>query len=289
VIRPIVRFLKVPVVIRPPDLPARDERTARDLVRHLDFVGRYLNALTRNPAWSGDRDALDAALGLARELRTDAANGTRSLAELSDRLAHLEKDRVEALLDPLDRQATDLIRQEALRVGLATAVSPYGRIDAFLVLWRNCNLVARMATIYYGRPGVRGTLSILRDVSVATMVGAYLEDLTDVAGDMVASLAGKTAGVLAGPLLDGSLNAIGTLRIGYLAKARCRAFSKWTDRTRADAVRGALVEAGRISRGVVADVVRTVGGGLLKLPARAISGVLDRLGSLFRPPAPDQA
>jgi hypothetical protein len=289
--RPLWRFFRVPVALRPPRLPDVAERRPRHLAGHLDFVERYVRALERNPEWTGSPEAVRAAVDQCRALRSEAAKAKDDeLPALALRMAAIEHGTVAALLAPLDRKATDAIRAEATAVGISTAVSPNGTIDAFLVLWRACNLVSRIAQIYYGRPGPRGTLTVLRDVSAATLASAYLQELTEVAGGMVGAFAGKAAGALAGPVLDGSLNAIGTLRIGYVAKARCRAFSAWTERTRSAAVRGALLEAASLSRGVVTDLVKTVGGGILRLPARLLMGMTSAVAALFRPaqdPPPD--
>ena len=203
-------------------------------------------------------------------------------------LAELERGAVARLLAPLDRKAADAIRAEALKVGLATAVSPYGTLDAFLVLWRNVNLVTRVATIYYGRPGARGTLGILRDVAMATMLGAYLEELGQIAGEAVGSLVGKTAGFFTGPLMEGCLNGVATLRIGYVAKSRCRAFSAWTPKTAPQAARDAVAEAAQQSAGLVKDVVTAVGGGLMSITGSALTKLVEKVTALFKGPEPSE-
>ena len=285
--RPVVAFLRVPRAIQPPDLPEPSRRTPADLVWHLAYVERYVSSLEKNPEWGGSTDEVARAVDLCRALREEArAASTEDLPRLVERTTAIEREQVARLLVPLDRRAVEEIRAEALRVGVATAVSPYGSLDAFLVLWRNVNLVSRVARVYYGRPGPRGTLRVVRDVAAATMAGAYVQDLSELAGDAVASFAGKAAGVLAGPLLDGTLNAVATLRIGYVAKARCRSFSAWTARTRRDAARAALGEAARFSGGLVKDVVKAVGGGILSIPAKALGGLVERVAALFRR-APD--
>ena len=104
---------------------------------------------------------------------------------------------------------------------------------------------------------------------------------------MVGSFAGKTAGFFTGPLMEGCLNGVATLRIGYLAKGRCRAFEAWTERTAVGAARAALTEAGRFSAGLVNDLVRTVGGGILRLPGKVVSGLGEKLGAMFRRAEPE--
>ncbi len=290
VARPLVRFLRMPVVMKPPKLPEPAERKPHHLVKHLAFVERYVAALPSNPEWEGNVQEVEGACAACRTLRAAAEKASLDdLPGLAAELADLEQGTVNRLLAPLDRKASDAIRAEALRVGLATAVSPYGMLDAFLVLWRNVNLVTRVATIYYGRPGTRGTLKVLRDVSMATMLGAYLQDLGQIAGETVGALVGKTAGFLTGPLMEGCLNSVATLRIGYVAKSRCRAFQAWTPKTAPQAAQAAIAEAAHLSAGLVKDVVTTVGGGVLSLTGSALSSLVDKVTALFKRPAPGEA
>ena len=282
--RPLYRFFKVPAAVRPPELPPMAERTSRDVVKHLDFVERYLDNLRRNPMWDGAPEDIDKTVASIRALREEAGDLDKAgMQAFSERMATLEQRDIAKLLEPLDKQVRAVIRQEALAVGVATAVSWNGTIDAFIVLWRNCNLASRIARIYYGRPGVRGTLGILRDVSAATLASAYLGDLTEMAGTALSGAFGKTVGAVGGPLLEGGLNAVATLRIGYLTRARCRSFSAWNEATRGQAVTEAFKEAGRFSKDVVGEVVKTVGGGILKLPGKLLAKVADSLGSIFKP------
>jgi len=286
--RPLWRFLRMPVVMKPPKLPEPAAREPRHLVQHLSFVERYVAALPSNPAWEGRAEDVEAVRARCLALEAEAERASKDdLRSLSAEVADLERGMVARLLAPLDRKAADAIRAEALRVGLTTAVSPYGTLDAFLVLWRNVSLVSRVATIYYGRPGTRGTLKVLRDVSMATMLGAYLQDLGQIAGEAVGSLVGKTAGFMTGPLMEGCLNGVATLRIGYVAKGRCRAFQAWTPRTAPQAAREGIAEAAHFSAGLVKDVVTSVGGGLLSLTGTALAKFVEKVSSLFRRPAPE--
>ncbi len=281
--RPIYRFLRMPVAVRPPKLPPEAERTPAHLVKHLAFVERYVKNLLENPAWEGSIDQVHETAAACRALRQEAAGATpEQLKALIAKTHRIENESVAKLLAPLDKKVREVIRNEALGVGVATAVSWNGTVDSFIVLWRNCNLVSRIARIYYGRPGVRGTFSILRDVSAATLASAYLQDVSEAAGGALGSVFGKTVGAVAGPVMDGAVNSIVTLRIGYVAKARCRAFDAWTERTTVSAVGDALKEAGMFSKEVVTEVVRTVGGGLLNLPAKVLSKVTDSLSGLWK-------
>src|SRR5690606_42084612 len=90
------------------------------------------------------------------------------------------REQIEPLLKPLDKRVEALIHAEAVGVGVATAVSMNGTVDAFIVLWRNANLVAKVARIYFGRPHLWGSLRILRDVAGIVVVSRALDDVTDI-------------------------------------------------------------------------------------------------------------
>jgi hypothetical protein len=281
--RPVYAFLKMPRAISPPELPPPAERRPEHLVRHLWFLSQYLDGLRANPEWDGDEAELDKALEAVAALAKEADQaGQADLAVLGERVHAFERTTVARLLAPLDRKAGEIIRREALGVGVTTAVSWNGAVDAFIVFWRNLNLVTAIARIYYGRPGVRGSFQILRDVSGATITSAYLQDLSEMAGGALGGVLGKSVGAVAAPLLDGGLNAVATLRIGYVAKARCRALEAWNERTVVGAVKDAVSEAARYSKDVVNEVIRTVGGGVMDLPGKVLGGITDAFSSIWR-------
>src|SRR5687768_6427329 len=73
--RPVARFFRVPVALKPPRLPPREERGPRDLVRHLDFVERYVLSLVKNPEWAGTPAEAEAVAATCRALRARAERG----------------------------------------------------------------------------------------------------------------------------------------------------------------------------------------------------------------------
>ena len=257
---PVYRFIKMPVVISAPKLPAKTEEwTIAHCRDRIGYLRGYLKSLRRNPGLPHSialiHAAEDAASALGDSL-TDDADPKAARAEI----ASFEAEKVTPLLEPLDREVDRLIRVEAISVGAATALSPNGTLDAFIVLWRNGNLVSRIANIYFGRPGVRGSLAVLRDVSGAALLASYLEGLSDAAGGLIGGMLGSVAGVLAGPLVNGGINALATLRIGYLAKERCRSFKAWDEATKRKAISAALAAAKGRSQEVLGSVTKAAGG-----------------------------
>jgi hypothetical protein len=279
---PLARYVKVPVALNPPRSPdAGEPVTPGHVKRRVRFLARYVASLRRNPLLADRRTQVDdvarACADLARRVE-----GLADPAAAVEAVTEFEESRLEALLEPIDAEADRVIRREALGVGLATAVSPSGTLDAFVVLWRNANMVSRIANLYYGRPGARGSLRILRDVSAATLLATYLEGLSEMAGGLIGSLLGGIAGTLAGPVLDGGVNALTTLRIGYTARARCRSYEAWTEASRRRALKEAFATAKARSKDVLGEIVRGAGEGLGNLGGKVADAARGGLGSLWR-------
>ena len=97
------------------------------------------------------------------------------------------------------RDAADgLGRTAAVQVVAGIAAMPSPSIDVALVAWRGVRLVRQVATLYGFRPGLLGTLSLLRRTAIAaTMVGA-------------AEIAGNTAAhaLLSSPYLAHALGEV---------------------------------------------------------------------------------
>jgi putative membrane protein len=120
------------------------------------------------------------------------------------------------MLQPLDREVQRVIRREAANVGVGTAISPTGAIDAVIALWRNVKLIKRIASIYVGRPGFYGTLVIIRRTVGAVALANLLDELT--AEILAASFLSRLTGAGA----QGLANATMTIRVGLKAQEQCR-------------------------------------------------------------------
>jgi len=281
---PIARFLRMPVALKPPVMPDKDEEIrVSHLAARAKFLTGYVRTLRKNPLMEESREKVDAAAQACEALATRLAARPEGVAP--DALVEMrtfEKETLDPLLEPIDAEADKVIRREALGVGLATAISPNGTLDAFIVLWRNANMVSHVANLYYGRPGARGSLLILRDVSAATLLATYLEGLSDMAGGFIGNMLGGIAGTLAGPIIDGSVNALATLRIGYTARGRCRSFKAWTAGSRAEAIKAAFAAAKAQGKGVLGDLVQGAGGSISALPGKVADAAKGGIGSLWR-------
>ena len=93
---------------------------------------------------------------------------------------------------------------------------------------------------------------------------------------------GKAASPFAGPIVDGVINGLVTMRIGYLAMNRCRAFEAFTERSVANFLRNAFQEAAKQSAGLASDVVTKVGHPILKMPVDAGKKLVDWVSESVR-------
>ncbi len=233
VIAPSLRFLRVPTAAQPPVMPASP--SPDDLRRRIAYLERRFPAL---------RESLRPLMQKA-----DAAE-----------LQAFERDRVEPLLRPIDETVDAMIRDEALTIAFATAVSGNGALDAFVVFWRSIVLVSRIATAYYGRPGLRGTLLIAKDVAIAIAAARLAQTATDWMAKLLPTMLPAFSGaVLVPPILDGGFNLIMAMKVGHLAKRRCRSFEAWTEEERERSVVATLAFVASQAMLLMAEFLKKVG------------------------------
>jgi putative membrane protein len=124
------------------------------------------------------------------------------------------------LAQGLQQRADALGRAAAMQVFAATAAVPSPALDALLVGWRGARLVRQIAELYGLRPGLLGTLALLRRTALAAATVAA----ADVAIDAV------TRAALSNPLLqhlagDVAGAGVAARRMTVLARAAAAACS----------------------------------------------------------------
>lgn len=273
--RPLVSFFRTPVMAEPPAMPVAGVAvTAGDLAARIGYDLKYLKALARNPALTAEQASIEADMEKGRALLARARAEGADLDEVSGALARFEADAIEARLVAIDAEVDRMIHAEAVGVGVATAISMNGTVDAFIVLWRNANLVAQVARAYFGRPHLRGSLMILRDVAAIVVISRAVDDITDMTGELIGGLLGRMGGLVAGPVMDGAVNSMMTLKLGYLAKRRCRSFKGWSPAQAPSITASALARVKRESGSVAADLLKRCGG-LTATAAKATTSVME--------------
>jgi putative membrane protein len=142
----------------------------------------------------------------------------RQRLDVAESTPEWEDDIERILLRPLDEEACEAIRHEAVNVGVGTALSPYGILDAVITLWRNFRLMRRIAGIYRLRAGAYGTFLILR----RTIAAAALADLAQEASVALLGTTRSLTSIIGAPVAQGIANATLTIRLGLKCQEQCR-------------------------------------------------------------------
>ncbi len=123
------------------------------------------------------------------------------------------------VLAVIDRAVADRIRKEAVSIAVLTSLSPRGGLDLFLVIWRQFRLIRTIAVLYGWRPGFLGTLILIRSVLTNAALAAGLDEVGDLAVEMLGSSISAYAGGLIGEAIG---NAALTLRLARRTVDACR-------------------------------------------------------------------
>ena len=121
---------------------------------------------------------------------------------------------IKAFLDAVDDRVDSEIRREAARTGIIVSLSGIALVDALLCTWRNLRLMRCIASEYGARPGVVGTVRLLRMV----LLYAVAVDLTQHAAEAVSTRIGTVAAAGGQGLIAATL----TVRIGLWTQQVCR-------------------------------------------------------------------
>lgn len=133
-------------------------------------------------------------------------------------------EELRALLQPalaaLEARAALLGRNAAVQSFAVTAISPSPGLDALIFAWRGVRLVRQVAALHGLRPGLAGTLSLLR----RTLLDAATVAATDVAVDAAARalLSNRLLEQFAGEAAAGAVAARRMLRLAKVAAEACR-------------------------------------------------------------------
>jgi putative membrane protein len=147
--------------------------------------------------------------------------------------AHSDVQVLEILADkvvrPLDAQAYPMVARAARDTAMGVALSPFGLLDAGLMIWRTLGMVREVAQVYGFRPGFFGQVMLVRRIlSTAATAG-----IGDFAGDV---LVAQVGGLLSAKAGEGMLTGMRTARLGLVAMEACRPLS-FAEEDRASIVR----------------------------------------------------
>jgi putative membrane protein len=124
------------------------------------------------------------------------------------------------VLAVIDECIAKRIREEAVLIGLLTAISPGRGLDSLLVLWRQLRLVRSIAVLYGWRPGAAGTFALTRTALTNAALAAGFDELANFA---VQTIPGQAIAVAGGAMAAEALaNAALTIRLSRQAVNSCR-------------------------------------------------------------------
>jgi len=203
----------------------------------LGLVLRELGGLIRLRRIDKLRDRAEMAANI--DNRLDALNVLRGLRQLygsrpdlaagSAKLADHMKEIIDGrdlillaereLMTRLDAQAQSEALSAAKRVSVVTAISPRALVDIGFVIYSNLRLIRRVSSLYGGRPGFFGFMSLLRHVITHLAITGGMA-----AGDaLLQQVVGQgLAARLSARLGEGVINGLLTARVGIAAIAVCR-------------------------------------------------------------------
>jgi len=140
-----------------------------------------------------------------------------------------------SVLSKIDEKTKNEIEFTAQSVGLSTALSPFKLVDSLIVLYKNSQLVLKIAKMNGIRLGIISELKLVFNILLsalsANLFEEYGEDfINNIIENMFSSrVADKiTASKVADAISQGIFNSFITIRIGYLAQEKCR-FIPWTE------------------------------------------------------------
>lgn len=133
----------------------------------------------------------------------------------------------------LKEKADKIIFESASAVFISTAISQNGKLDAFTVLAAQVRLIWKVSHVYWQRPRLRNMQQLYTNVAINAMAASGIEqiDLSQqiqpVVNAMLRStgknipVVGNAAHIITDSILEGTVNAFLTLRVGVLTKNYC--------------------------------------------------------------------
>lgn len=132
----------------------------------------------------------------------------------------------------LSIEANKIIKKEANSVFFSTAVSQNGLLDALFVLCSLIRLIYKIGKLYQNRPNLLNLLKLYSNIAMTLLLTKSINDLSlieDQVEAIVSTVLGSTvlamipgttllANLMMTSIIEGSLNAFLTLRVGVMTK-----------------------------------------------------------------------
>lgn len=176
-------------------------------------------------------------------------------------------------LDKLLKDKADkIIFESASAVFISTAISQNGKLDAFTVMAAQIRLVWRVAHIYWQRPSLKNLQQLYSNVAFNALAANAIEqiDISQQIQPIISAilkspgkhipLVGHATHIITESILEGTINAFLTLRIGVLTKNYC--FPE--GRTLAEIKSNSFLEASALLKKLVVRSSKKVAEGIVR-------------------------
>ncbi len=131
-------------------------------------------------------------------------------------LCHLFSTHV---IKEIDQQAYGIVVQRSKETALMVMISQIAILDAVLTLWRNVRMIRDVATLYGGRPGFLGSMSLI----TAVLQNLIYADVSELVAESVAEiLGGSMLSIMSAQAAQGLGSGVMTARVGLQAIKACR-------------------------------------------------------------------
>lgn len=207
-------FWSLPRAPAPPEIvdPARLSPT--EVLASAGFLQHRITQLQHNPLLAeSQRESLEAALGQLRE-SVDREVVSQSQAEIN------------RILAPLDDAAERIVQSCVRDVMVAVVLSPYRSADLLVVLYRNGQMILRLAQLYQTRPAPVEQLRIARDVLAVVATVNFLNFTEKFVEQLLERV--PLLGQLAGDVTQGVGAGLLTSATGHAAIHRCKSIDPWS-------------------------------------------------------------
>jgi len=133
----------------------------------------------------------------------------------------------------LTEKADKIIFDTASAVFVSTAISQNGKLDAFTVLAAQVRLIWMVAHVYWQRPSIRNLRQLYSNVAINAMAASTLEqiDISQQIQPIISAIlkspgkhipvVGNAAHIITDSIMEGTVNAFLSLRVGVLTKNFC--------------------------------------------------------------------
>lgn len=123
------------------------------------------------------------------------------------------------VLKDIDQQAYHIVTQRAKETALLVMISQIALLDTVLTLWRNLRMIQDVATLYGGKPGFLGTISLIGNVLQNLIYADVSETIADSIGEI---LGGSILSVMSAQVAQGLGSGVLTARLGLKTMQACR-------------------------------------------------------------------